>query len=160
MKYLGPQIDIHGGGDDLIFPHHESEIAQAEAYSGKVPFVSIWMHCAMVAYQGEKMSKSLGNLVYVQDLATQYSANAIRYFLLSHHYRTEWEFKAPDMEKAARDMETIEAHLHAAGSYKADLPYIKALSNDLNIPEALTYLMRADRAPGKQELFDLLGFVR
>ncbi|HLU34677.1 MAG TPA: cysteine--tRNA ligase, partial [Thermomicrobiales bacterium] len=76
--YLGDQIDIHGGGYDLIFPHHEAEIAQAESVTGKEPFVRYWMHVAMVDYQGEKMSKSLGNLVYTRDLLDTHSADAIR----------------------------------------------------------------------------------
>lgn len=101
--YLGDQIDIHGGGYDLIFPHHEAEIAQAESITGKEPFVRYWMHVAMVDYQGEKMSKSLGNLVYVKDLLKTYSADAVRLCLLRHHYREPWEFFDDDM-KACREL--------------------------------------------------------
>jgi cysteinyl-tRNA synthetase len=95
--YLGDQFDIHGGGYDLVFPHHEAEIAQAESVTGKRPFVRYWMHAAMVDYQGEKMSKSLGNLVYVKDLLKTYSADAVRLCLLQHHYREPWEFFDEDM---------------------------------------------------------------
>lgn len=97
--YLGDQIDIHGGGYDLIFPHHECEIAQAETITGKKPFVRYWMHVAMVDYQGEKMSKSLGNLVYVKDLLRTYSPDAVRLTLLQHHYREPWEFYDADLPK-------------------------------------------------------------
>lgn len=95
--YLGDQIDIHGGGYDLIFPHHECEIAQAETITGVKPFVRYWMHAAMVSYHGEKMSKSLGNLVYVKDLLQTYSADAVRLTLLKHHYREPWEFFDEDL---------------------------------------------------------------
>src|SRR5947209_14572963 len=93
MHFLGPTVDIHGGGADLIFPHHESEIAQSECATDVHPFVRVWMHTAMVRYQGEKMSKSLGNMVFVRDALKQYDADAIRLYLLSHHYRTPWEYE-------------------------------------------------------------------
>ncbi|TMC64982.1 MAG: cysteine--tRNA ligase, partial [Chloroflexota bacterium] len=91
MHYLGPQIDIHGGGADLAFPHHTSEIAQSEHFTGKRPFSRIWMHTGMVHQDGEKMSKSLGNLTLVSDLLKEHSADAIRITLLNHHYRYPWE---------------------------------------------------------------------
>ncbi len=93
MHFLGPTVDIHGGGSDLIFPHHESEIAQSEGATGVHPFVRVWMHTAMVRYQGEKMSKSLGNMVFVRDALRRYDADAIRLYLLNHHYRTPWEYE-------------------------------------------------------------------
>lgn len=98
MKYLGPQIDIHGGGYDLIFPHHECEIAQAETVTGIKPFVRFWMHVGMTEYENEKMSKSLGNLVYARDLLERYTSDAIRLHLLDHHYRESWEFQDDDMQ--------------------------------------------------------------
>jgi L-cysteine:1D-myo-inositol 2-amino-2-deoxy-alpha-D-glucopyranoside ligase len=98
MKYLGPQIDIHGGGYDLIFPHHECEIAQAETVTGVKPFVRFWMHVGMTEYENEKMSKSLGNLVYARDLLERYASDAIRLHLLAHHYRESWEFQDDDMQ--------------------------------------------------------------
>ena len=90
-RYLGDQIDVHGGGRDLVFPHHESEIAQSESFTGKPPLSRYFAHTAMVMCRGEKMSKSLGNLVLVSDLLKKYSPNAIRWMLLSHHYRQVWE---------------------------------------------------------------------
>lgn len=99
-KYLGDTIDIHGGGGDLIFPHHESEEAQSRAAHGK-PLARWWMHMGMLKYRGEKMSKSLGNLVLVSYLKKRYTANAVRIYLLSRHYRSSFEFFERDIKKAA-----------------------------------------------------------
>ncbi len=99
--YLGNRFEIHGGGGDLIFPHHESEIAQSEAATGERPFVAWWMHAGMLRYGSEKMSKSLGNLVLVRDLLASHSGDAIRHYLVSHHYREELEFRAVDLEASA-----------------------------------------------------------
>jgi len=91
-RYLGKTIDIHGGGADLVFPHHECEVAQSENAFGQRPFARYWMHVGMVRYLGEKMSKSLGNLVLARDLLENYSADTIRLYLFSHRYRESWEF--------------------------------------------------------------------
>jgi L-cysteine:1D-myo-inositol 2-amino-2-deoxy-alpha-D-glucopyranoside ligase len=91
LRELGTTIDLHGGGSDLIFPHHECERAQSEAATGQ-PFVKHWMHVAMVSMDGHKMSKSRGNLVFVDKLRTQHDPMAIRLGLIEHHYRTEWEW--------------------------------------------------------------------
>src|SRR5207249_7797132 len=101
MAYLGPQFEIHGGGQDLIFPHHEAEIAQSEAASGLRPFVRYWLHAGMLSFRGEKMSKSLGNLVLVRDLLRTYSGDAIRHYLVSHHYRHEIEFDEAELGASA-----------------------------------------------------------
>ena len=97
-RYLGPTFAIHGGGGDLLFPHHECEIAQSENATGVKPFSSHWVHVGMVEYEGEKMSKSLGNLVLVSDLLENYSADAVRLYCFSHHYRSPWEFVDSEME--------------------------------------------------------------
>jgi L-cysteine:1D-myo-inositol 2-amino-2-deoxy-alpha-D-glucopyranoside ligase len=99
--YLGNRFEIHGGGADLAFPHHESEIAQTEGATGEQPFVAYWMHVGMLRFGSEKMSKSLGNLVLVRDLLRSYSGDAIRHYLVSHHYRAELEFRAADLEASA-----------------------------------------------------------
>lgn len=99
-RYLGAQIDIHGGGVDLVFPHHENEIAQSEAFSGQVPFVRYWLHNGLVNMNGEKMSKSLGNFLTVEDVLSKYPAELLRYFILSHHYRSAVDF-APERVEAA-----------------------------------------------------------
>lgn len=113
MKYLGETFDIHGGGADLLFPHHESSLAQSEMATraqgqsaqslrgrARNPFVRYWMHTGMVRYGGEKMSKSLGNMVFIKDLKKRYSRNTIRIYLLSRHYRSIFEFDERDMGKA------------------------------------------------------------
>ena len=101
LRELGTTIDLHGGGADLIFPHHECEMAQSEAATGEV-FVRHWMHTALVAKDGEKMSKSLGNLVFIDQLREQWDAMAIRLALIEHHYRTEWEWDDSLMERNRR----------------------------------------------------------
>jgi L-cysteine:1D-myo-inositol 2-amino-2-deoxy-alpha-D-glucopyranoside ligase len=105
MRYLGSQIDIHSGGADLIFPHHTCEIAQSEHFSGVSPFVRYWFHIAMVRLDGEKMSKSLGNMLFVGELLKTYSANAIRYYLLTHKYRDPWD--ADNAETQLKAAETM-----------------------------------------------------
>lgn len=150
-QYLGEQIDIHGGGFDLIYPHHESEIAQSEFSTGKKPFTKYWMHVAMLSYQGEKMSKSLGNLVLVSDLLKTYTPNQVRYLLLSHHYRTPWEFTFEDFSEKNKELEIIEKALlvntrltkHENDQSDSNSKMFEALLNDdMNIPEALKLIQR------------------
>lgn len=146
-QYLGKQIDIHGGGFDLIFPHHESEIAQTESFTGKKPFVNFWMHVAMVYYQNEKMSKSLGNLVMVKDLLKKYSPNAVRWAILSHHYRQSWSFEEKELENASKILSVISA-LPYSGK-KPDLKklskFFEFLNDDLNTNAALAELARLSK---------------
>jgi cysteinyl-tRNA synthetase len=101
-KYLGIPVDIHGGGLDLCFPHHECEIAQIKPVLEDEPYVRYWMHTAMVGYQGEKMSKSLGNLVMISDLLKTYSPDALRLYLGSHHYRETWSYAEEDLQRFQR----------------------------------------------------------
>ncbi len=109
MKYLGETLDIHGGGKDLIFPHHENEIAQSEAATGKT-FVRYWMHNEFVTIKGEKMSKSLGNIVTMRELLQKYDARVLRFFLASVHYRDPVDFD----EKAIKDSEKLYRKLENA----------------------------------------------
>lgn len=149
-KFLGPQIDIHGGGSDLIFPHHESEIAQSEAFTGKKPFVKYWMHTAMVRYRGDKMSKSLGNLVLVSDLLKKYSPNTIRYSLISHNYRKPWEFDEKQLNDAEKNVNKIQSALgrisDTEGNAETNNPLLSGftaqLDDNLNIPDALIYMQK------------------
>ena len=167
---LGERIDIHGGGQDLIFPHHESEIAQSESFSGKRPFVSYWMHTAMLLFKKEKMSKSLGNLVLVNDLRKTYSANAIRYLLLSNHYRLPWEYFDKDMEEAQRKTQHIEHVLQSKQKVQNNntkpLPSVcKALEDDFNTPKALEAIgneiesAKQPSLPTLRASWNLLGFI-
>ena len=105
-KYLGEEIDIHGGGEDLIFPHHENEIAQSEACSGHV-FAHYWMHNAFLNINNVKMSKSLGNFLLVRDISKQYDLSVLRFFMLSAHYRSPLNFSPELMEAAKNGLERI-----------------------------------------------------
>ena len=139
---IGETIDLHGGGSDLIFPHHECERAQSEAANG-APFVTHWMHCAMVAYEGTKMSKSLGNLVFVSELSKTADPRAIRLALMRHHYRTDWEWFDGDIDAATEVLDRL--HAAAAAANGPDpAPYAQrlraALDNDLDAPAALAAL--------------------
>ena len=113
LRELGATIDLHGGGADLIFPHHECEMAQSEAATGEV-FVRHWMHTALVSKDGEKMSKSLGNLVFIDQLRAQWDPMAIRLALIEHHYRTEWEWDDSLMDRNQRRVSAWRAAASAA----------------------------------------------
>ena len=102
MRHLGKQIDIHGGGRDLEFSHHESERAQSEALTGKAPFARVWMHTGLVRYEGRKMSKSLGNLVKVSQALQRAPAAAIRLYLVEHRYGNDWDFSWSGLARATR----------------------------------------------------------
>lgn len=114
LRYLGMGFDIHGGGDDLIFPHHENEIAQAEAYAGTAPFARYWIHNAMVTARGEKMSKSLHNYFAVAEALMRYPPEVIRYALGSVHYRKPMEAEEARLEDAARAIERLHTALASA----------------------------------------------
>jgi cysteinyl-tRNA synthetase len=106
-KYLGDTFDFHGGGSDLIFPHHENEIAQSEAYSGVTPMVKYWLHNGFITINQEKMSKSLNNFFLVKDILALYSADALRYFLLSTHYRSPLDFSDDRLSEMTRSLERL-----------------------------------------------------
>ena len=113
MKYLGETMDIHGGGLDLIFPHHENEIAQSEAYTGK-PFARYWVHNGFVMVNREKMSKSLGNFFTVKEILREFSPNVLRFFLLTVHYRSPIDFSKERLEDAERAFERIVNFVNSA----------------------------------------------
>ncbi len=154
LRELDTTIDLHGGGSDLIFPHHECEAAQSSAATGE-PFVRHWMHQAMVRMDGEKMSKSLGNLVFVSELRKVYDPRAIRLGVVSHHYRTEWEWHDQIMPDAAARLErwlTAGAGDGALGDVRA------ALDNDLDTPAAVAAIDAAvDDGLGVDRAALLLG---
>jgi L-cysteine:1D-myo-inositol 2-amino-2-deoxy-alpha-D-glucopyranoside ligase len=145
---LGSTIDIHGGGRDLVFPHHECEIAQAECGTGVRPFARFWMHTAMVRHEGEKMSKSLGNLVMVRDLLQTYSPDAVRLYLAGHHYREAWTHDLAELSRAEetasrlRRAATLPAATGAAvDAHAREQEWVQALNNDLDTPAALRVLV-------------------
>jgi L-cysteine:1D-myo-inositol 2-amino-2-deoxy-alpha-D-glucopyranoside ligase len=142
---LALPIDIHGGGDDLIFPHHESEIAQAAAV-GVSPYVRHWVHVAMVGYNGEKMSKSLGNLVFVRDLLTKVPAAVIRLLLSAHHHRSAWEYDQGELGRAQSRWNAYRAALSSGSMFTttdAQAVYddfMACIDDDLDTPGALAIL--------------------
>ncbi len=152
IRYLGPQLDIHGGGADLTFPHHTCEIAQSEHFTGKAPFSRFWIHTGMVHQDGEKMSKSLGNLTLVSDLLKDYSADAIRVTLLSHLYRCPWECFPEDLQVATELVARLQQVRTLVGERTGGQDTVlsgrfhAAMKNDLNTPEALLLLHHATEA--------------
>ena len=156
--FFGPQYDIHGGGEDLKFPHHEAEIAQQEAASGKKPFVRIWLHTGFIRVRGEKMSKSLNNFITIEDFLKTNSVDTLRWLVLSHHYRSPINFDDTTAKSAAQSLDSLkefwERLLFVAkvGEKKGstmDIPslaarvrgtFIEALSDDFNTPEAIAAL--------------------
>lgn len=150
-KHLGDSIDIHGGGQDLIFPHHENEIAQScRAHDGK-PFANIWMHNGFINIEGEKMSKSLGNFRMVNDLLEQYPGEVLRYVILSAHYRSEQNFGKELLDSAWRSLDTLYGFLraqidvHAAEVDISGSHAYQALLDDLNTPVAISELHKLAR---------------
>ena len=155
LRELGTTIDLHGGGSDLIFPHHESERAQSEAATGE-PFVKHWMHVAMVFMNGSKMSKSLGNLVFVDKLRTEYDPRAIRLGIIEHHYRNEWEWDNDLMPRNAARLQAWLAAPHGESGVINDVR--AALDNDMDTPSAVAAIDAAVAAGhGVHDAAGLLG---
>ena len=157
MKYLGETFDLHTGGIDNLFPHHENEIAQAEAATGK-PFVTTWMHCAHLKVNGEKMSKSLGNFFTLRDLIKKgWSGREIRYVLINAHYRQGLNFAFSALEDARKSLDRIDRAVDALQSRiepgvetpefakKAVDDFTAAVNDDLNIPKAFAALFELVR---------------
>ena len=151
-KYLGATFDIHGGGVDLIFPHHENEIAQSKAAGDG--FARYWLHNGLLTIEGEKMSKSLGNVVYLDDLLRRVRPVEARYYLASAHYRSIIDFTPGALDDAAAAYQRIEGFLTRAGEAfgdvkpSADLPvaFSEALDDDLGVPQALAVVHETVRA--------------
>ena len=151
LKYLGPRIDIHGGGQDLIFPHHENEIAQSEGFTNEIPFVKYWMHNGLLQLGGEKMSKSLGNLVSIKEALSHYSADALRMFVLSSHYRAPLTYSEEAVMAAERGIERMRSAVEGfdpdkpigvmpvtlqAAATDAKTRFIAAMDDDFNTAAA------------------------
>jgi len=174
-KHLGETIDIHGGGQDLIFPHHENEIAQSCcAHDGK-PFANVWMHNGFINIEGEKMSKSLGNFRMVNDLLEQYPGEVLRYVILSAHYRSEQNFGKELLDSAWRSLDTLYGFLRSQTDTQAadvdisESDAYKALLDDLNTPMAISELHKlarelnsadaADKPAAKGRLLAIAGLM-
>ncbi|HCW97872.1 MAG TPA: cysteine--tRNA ligase, partial [Pantoea sp.] len=145
-KQLGAHFDIHGGGSDLMFPHHENEIAQSTCAHGG-PYVNYWMHSGMVMVDREKMSKSLGNFFTVRDVLKHYDAETVRYFLMSGHYRSQLNYGEENLNQARVALERLYTALRhtdrnatAAGGEAFDARFRAAMDDDFNTPEAYSVL--------------------
>lgn len=147
-KYLGPEFDIHGGGLDLRFPHHENEMAQSQAAGH--PFASFWMHNGMVTYQGEKMSKSIGNTISPGEMLELAPPRVVRYYLGQAHYRSVLDYRPTSLQEAAAAVERIDGFIGRAvralqdateaGTGRVPEPFERAMDDDLNVPQALAVL--------------------
>jgi len=148
-RYLGATLDIHGGGQDLIFPHHENEIAQSESYSGKEPFVRYWLHNGWLMFSEEKMSKSLGNIITIGQGLETYGPDGLRLFVLTSHYRAPLSYSEEALESGRRAAERLRLAATLAGgegppsdieveSYRQR--FIEAMDDDLNTPAGLAAL--------------------
>jgi cysteinyl-tRNA synthetase len=185
-EYFGPQYDIHGGGLDLIFPHHEAEIAQMEAASGKRPMVRYWMHTGFLNVSGEKMSKSLGNFITIRDLLEGHDPQVFRFFVLSTHYRSPIDFSEKTLEQAAKSLKrilkTVEKVQELLDNPKDETEddayfsgllmnyqtkFLESMENDFNTPEALAHIFNFvkelnksfdDKKPSEKVLKDIISF--
>jgi cysteinyl-tRNA synthetase len=147
QRYLGDTLDIHGGGKDLIFPHHENEIAQAEGATGR-PFVRYWLHNGFVNIEKEKMSKSLGNFLTIKEILKGYHPEVVRLFLLSRHYRSPIDFSTQGMEEARRNLERFYQTLGGIDEIIAQDEATEPVSEGLS-PEEMAVYRRAEEFPDK-----------
>jgi len=166
MKYFGPQYDIHGGAIELVFPHHEAEIAQAEATSGIRPYVKYWIHTGLLTINKEKMSKSLGNIVRIADVLEKYVAETLRLWIASTHYRKPLDYNEKDLEsaknrveKVALTLQRIKENIDKAVRVKPVFlkqmetlkkQFFDAIKNDMNTPLALTHFFKIISLVNKQ----------
>jgi len=163
MKHLGTTIDIHGGGDDLIFPHHECEVAQSEAATGK-PFARYWLHNGMVNMGAEKMSKSLGNTLWIREILKRHEADALRLWVLGTHYRNPLEFAEERLQEAGRALERLRGPIVRARKYPDEAGaalsselaafrtgFVDAMDDDFNTPQALGVLFEMTNALNRLE---------
>lgn len=180
MTYLGEQIDIHGGGQDVVFPHHENEIAQSEAYSGKQPFARYWIHNGLLQLgdSQEKMTRHLGNIVSIREALERYSADGIRVFVLSSHYRGPSTWSDESIKAAERGVERLRSALRDFSQPAPSRPedplseqadeararFISAMDDDLNTPQALAQVYDLARvinqARDNQKPEDVLAYAQ
>ena len=163
MKYLGQNIDIHGGGRDLIFPHHENEIAQSEAFTNSAPFSNIWMHNGLINLKSEKMSKSLGNIITIDHLLNQFSAAAIRMFFISSNYKNPLEYNTDLIAANERAIMRLKNTSQLKSSANIDhlntSTFIKnfhdAMQNDLNTSMALGAIFELSKTINQAKIQNL-----
>lgn len=161
MRYLGDVIDIHGGGQELMFPHHENEIAQTESYTLKEPMANFWMHNGLMRLGDEKMSKSLGNLVTVKEALGLYSSDALRLFFISSHYRSPLMFTDESIASQERALERLRQALSKESAedntnFLDPAPnreeFVRSMDDDLNTPQALASLFDLSREINRSDL--------
>lgn len=155
LRYLGDSIDIHGGGQDLVFPHHENEITQSESYTGVAPFAHYWLHNGLLQLDKQKMSKSLGNLVTVKDMLDRFSSDAIRLFILGSHYRSPLLFSDESLVNAEKAAERLRVTLERKGTDDTNMAslnaepfeqrFIEVMDDDFNTAQALAVLFELAR---------------
>ena len=162
-KHLGDTIDIHAGGHDLVFPHHENEIAQSSCANDGKALANFWMHNGFINIDGEKMSKSLGNFRLVNDLLKQYPGEVLRYVILSAHYRSEQNFSKELLDSAWRTLDTVYGFIRGIDPQAAILNHTgegyKALLDDINTPVAISELYRLAKAANQAEGADQQGLM-
>lgn len=151
MTHLGEEFDIHGGGSDLTFPHHENEIAQSCCATGK-DYAKVWIHGGMVQINSEKMSKSLGNFFTIRDVLKVYPGEVIRFFLLGSQYRTQLNYSEENLDQARHSLERLYTSLRGVELLECDFRatswnerFVKAMDDDLNVPEAMAVLFELVR---------------
>jgi len=169
-KYLGQQYDLHGGARDLIFPHHEAEIAQMESASGKKPFVRYWLHTGFLNVKGQKMSKSLGNFVTIKDALKKYDSKVLRFFYISGHYRSPIDFSQELLDKAKNSLERLNDFTRKVRSSKEkddkDLiertrkEFVKYMDDDFDTPKALAvifdFIKEVNKKGGGKKSYELM----
>lgn len=152
-KYFGPQYDIHGGGRDLIFPHHEAEIAQIEAISGKKPFVKYWLHTGFLTVNGQKMSKSLKNFITIKDFLKDNPARLLRFLIVKNHYRSPFDYGEKIILQSKKELERIDEFINKLQNQKSktknkskfkiskyEKSFTTAMENDFNTPKAIAVI--------------------
>ncbi len=166
MKYFGTQYDIHGGAIELAFPHHEAEIAQAEATTGIKPYVKYWVHAGLLTINGQRMGRSMGNMVTVVDALGEYSPETIRMWIASTHYRKPLDYNEKDLDVAKAKVEriastlkrikdnigkaTVRGGILSRQIVTLKVHFFKAMENDINTPLALTHFLRIISLSNKQ----------
>jgi cysteinyl-tRNA synthetase len=164
LRYLGKSLDIHGGGQDLIFPHHENEITQSESFTGTVPFARYWLHNGLLQFGEDKMSKSLGNLITVKQALERYSPDAIRLFIIGSHYRSPLTYSEETLKAAEVGMERLRQAIRDGGGGKTVLDaepfkrrFIDSMDDDFNTAQAAAVLfdLVRDINRGREQNYDV-----
>ena len=169
-KFFGQQYDIHGGARDLIFPHHEAEIAQMEASSGKKPFVKYWLHTGFLNVKGQKMAKSLGNFVTIRDALKKYDSKVLRFFYLSAHYRSPIDFSEDLLKQVKNSLERLNDFVRKVKDSKekddnkliekTKKEFLKHMDDDFDTPKALAivfdFVKEVNKKGGGKKSYELM----